>query len=156
MDPDEFRKALSHFATGVTVITTLDQEGNKVGMTVNSFNSVSLDPMLVLWSIAKTSHNFDAFNQAEHFAIHILGADQKNLSDQFAALDVDRFIDIETKEGIAGIPVLTDCKACFECQIENRFEGGDHIILIGRVKSFETQDERAPLIFHAGNYTELA
>jgi 3-hydroxy-9,10-secoandrosta-1,3,5(10)-triene-9,17-dione monooxygenase reductase component len=125
-------------------------------MTANSFNSVSLDPMLVLWSIAKTANAFDIFNEAEHFAIHILGSDQQNISNQFATKGIDRFEDIATEEGIAGIPVLSDCKASFQCSIENRFEGGDHIILVGRVADFATQEEKSPLIFHAGKYAELA
>jgi len=155
-DPKAFRNALGSFATGVTVVTTLDKDGNKVGMTANSFNSVSLDPMLVLWSIAKTANTFDTYNEADHFAIHILGAEQQNISNKFASKGVDRFEGIETKEGIAGIPVLTDCKAAFQCTIESRFEGGDHIILVGRVEAFETQEDKAPLIFHAGQYAQLA
>lgn len=156
VDPKAFRNALGSFATGVTVITTLDKDGNKVGMTANSFNSVSLDPMLVLWSIAKTSNAFAIYNEAEHFAIHILGAEQQAISNQFASKGADRFAGIDTKAGIAGIPVLTDCKASFQCKLENRFEGGDHIILVGRVEEFETQEDKAPLIFHAGGYAELA
>ncbi|MCG8316922.1 MAG: flavin reductase family protein [Pseudomonadales bacterium] len=153
-DPKAFRNALGQFATGVTVVTTKDQDGNKIGMTANSFSSVSLDPMLVLWSIAKTCKVFDQFNDAEHFAIHILKADQKEVSNQFASSCDDRFSGIATNEGMTGVPVLDDYCALFECQLESRYEGGDHIILVGRVVNFENRGD-SPLIFHAGRYADL-
>lgn len=153
-DSKAFRNALGQFATGVTVVTTLDANGNKVGMTANSFSSVSLDPMLVLWSIAKTSRSFDAFIEARQFAIHILSAEQKAISSQFASTCEDRFSNIAHRSGIGGIPVLEDYSAVFECEMESRYEGGDHIIIVGRVIEFDNRG-KSPLIFHAGRYADL-
>ena len=153
-DSKAFRNALGQFATGVTVITTLDAEGNKIGMTANSFSSVSLDPMLVLWSIAKTSRSFEAFVEARQFAIHILAADQKVLSGQFASNCADRFCDVPHHDGLGGVPVLDDYSAVFQCETECRYEGGDHIIIVGRVIAFDNRG-KAPLIFHAGRYADL-
>lgn len=153
-DPKEFRNALGQFATGVTVITTLDKDGNKVGMTANSFSSVSLDPMLVLWSIAKTAGAFEIFNEADHFAIHVLNADQQQVSNQFASKAVDRFEGIDCNVGHGGVPLLTDYSAVFQCDTEARYEGGDHIILVGRVVDFDYKSH-APLLFHAGRYADL-
>lgn len=153
-DSKAFRNALGQFATGVTVITTVDADGNKIGMTANSFSSVSLDPMLVLWSIAKTSKSFAAFTEARHFAIHILSAEQKALSGQFASNCEDRFCNVPHRIGLGGVPVLEDYSAVFECEMESRYEGGDHIIIVGRVIEFDNRG-KAPLIFHAGRYADL-
>lgn len=153
-DAKAFRQALGQFATGVTVITTLDAAGEKVGMTANSFSSVSLDPMLVLWSIAKTSRSFAAFEQARHFAIHVLTAEQKELSSQFASNCDDRFQNVPHQPGLGGVPILDDYCAVFQCETEARHEGGDHIIIVGRVVAFDRRP-RAPLIFHAGRYADL-
>lgn len=153
-DSKAFRNALGQFATGVTVITTLDAEGRKVGMTANSFSSVSLDPMLVLWSIARTSKSFSAFVEARQFAIHVLGADQKALSSQFASSCEDRFSSVPHRAGLGGVPILDDYSAVFQCETESRFEGGDHIIIVGRVIEFDNR-AKSPLIFHAGRYADL-
>lgn len=153
-DPRAFRNALGQFATGVTVITTLDQAGNRIGMTANSFSSVSLDPMLVLWSVARSSTCFDAFHDASHFAIHVLHAGQRHISTQFASRCDDRFHEIETQVGLGDIPLLTEYSALFQCSTEARYEGGDHLILVGRVIEFDHRPV-APLIFHAGRYADL-
>lgn len=154
MDSKEFRNALGQFATGVTVITTLDQNSNKVGMTVNSFSSVSLEPMLVLWSLAKTAKTFEAFDATERFAIHVLNAEQQAISNQFASRCGDRFENVNHTEGHGGIPLLEDYSAVFQCEIEARHEGGDHIIMVGRVIDFDNKGQ-PPLIFHAGQYADL-
>ncbi|MFC6634321.1 flavin reductase family protein [Microbulbifer taiwanensis] len=153
-DPRKFRNALGQFATGVTVVTALDRSGNRVGMTANSFSSVSLDPMLVLWSVAKSCNAFDVFNHAEQFAIHVLHAGQQQVSNQFASKVPDRFAGIPCAEGIGGLPLLKDYGALFQCQTEHRYEGGDHIILVGRVLDFDLKP-KPPLIFHAGRYADL-
>lgn len=153
-DPKAFRNALGQFATGVTVVTTIDKDGNKIGMTANSFSSVSLDPMLVLWSVAKTCKVFEEFNEAKHFAIHVLKADQIDISNQFASSCEDRFQNIESTEGAGGVPILNDYCAVFQCEMEARYEGGDHIILVGKVVDFDNRGE-APLVFHAGRYADL-
>ncbi|CBL46296.1 Monooxygenase similar to NmoB [gamma proteobacterium HdN1] len=154
IDTREFRNALGQFPTGVTVITTLDAAGNKIGMTANSFTSVSLDPMLVLWSVAKTCKAFDAFAESKHFAIHVLNINQKHISAQFASNCDDRFKDIEHIEGHGGIPVLADYSAVFQCDTERLYDGGDHVILLGRVVAFDNK-KLPPLVFHAGRYADL-
>ncbi|MDT0576249.1 flavin reductase family protein [Croceicoccus sp. F390] len=150
IDAKSLRNALGSFATGVTIVTT-NHDGRKVGLTANSFNSVSLDPPLVLWSLAKKSSNIEAFKAVDAFAVHILGADQEALSDQFATPGVDKFEGVEFKTGRAGIPLLTDCAARFECQTAYQYDGGDHIIFVGEVLNLE-QSEKEPLLFHRGKY----
>lgn len=153
-DSREFRNALGQFPTGVTVVTTIDAEGNKIGMTANSFSSVSLDPMLVLWSVAKTCKAFTAFTESKQFAIHVLHADQKHISSQFASNCNDRFEGIEHSLGHGGVPVLSDYSAVFQCDTECLYEGGDHVILLGRVVAFDNR-KLPPLVFHAGRYADL-
>lgn len=154
VDPKAFRNALGQFATGVTVVTTLDKAGNKLGMTANSFSSVSLDPMLVLWSVARTSTSYQEFVEAEKFAIHILNANQKDVSNQFASNCEDRFNGVEHSDGIDGVPILNDYSAVFQCTTEHTYDGGDHIIIVGRVTDFDNR-EQPPLIFHSGKYADL-
>lgn len=154
IDSREFRNALGNFATGVTIVTCLDGEGNKVGMTANSFSSLSLTPPLVLWSIAKTSSNFGNFEQAEHFNIHILSAAQQGLANQFASKNVDRFADVELEHSSNPAPALSGCLSRFECSVEHRYEGGDHIILVGRLEHLQNQGGE-PLLFSQGKYRHL-
>ncbi len=150
-DPRAFRDALGHFATGVTIVTTRDAEGEPVGVTVNSFASVSLEPPLVLWSLAKKSWSLPAFQQAGHYAVHVLASDQQALSDRFARASTDKFGGLDVVEGEGGAPLLAGCAAVFECSVEHRYEGGDHLILVGRVLNFSSA-EQAPLLFHRGRY----
>ena len=150
-DATEFRRALGSFATGVTIITTLDADGNKVGLTANSFNSVSLSPPLVLWSLAETSASLPAFRAATHWAVHVLAADQEPLSSRFAKRGVDKFAGLELDTGPDGIPLLRGCTARFECRTAFQYEGGDHVILVGQVLKFE-RAESAPLVYHSGRY----
>jgi 3-hydroxy-9,10-secoandrosta-1,3,5(10)-triene-9,17-dione monooxygenase reductase component len=120
-------------------------------MTANSFSSVSLDPMLVLWSIGKSSSSFNVFHNADKFAIHVLSADQREISQQFASKQADRFSGVESTTGYGGLPLLTDYAALFQCDVEHRYEGGDHLILVGRVADFDVKHSH-PLIFHSGRY----
>jgi 4-hydroxyphenylacetate 3-hydroxylase, reductase component len=151
IDSDDFRRALGCFATGVSVVTSVDGDGVPMGMTVNSFNSVSLDPPLVLWSIAKDSTQFKKFMSATYFAVNILAEHQEDLSSRFAQRGIDRFAGLECQTGVGGVPRLPDYAACFECESEFRYEGGDHAIIVGRVLAF---DDHAtdPLIFYRGHY----
>lgn len=150
-----FRTALGSFPTGVTIVTTRDTAGQPVGMTVSSFNSVSLEPPLVLWSIAKTANCFDVFDQTNHFAIHVLKEDQRELSDLFGRPSPDdKFDQLPLTNGIANSPLLPDFGAVFECTLEHRYAGGDHIILVGRVQQFAVHAGN-PLVFHAGLYRGL-
>ena len=148
-----FRDALGSFATGVTIATTLDTAGAPVGVTASSFNSVSIDPPLVLWSLAKNSLSRDAFCSSGHFAVHVLAASQEELSNRFARSGEDKFCDVAWSKGALGSPVFVEHAALFECETRHQYEGGDHIIFVGEVKSFEARKE-APLLFHAGSYAE--
>lgn len=146
-----FRDALGAFATGVTIVTTRDREGRDVGLTANSFNSVSLDPPMVLWSLAKNARSLPAFVEATHFAVHVLAADQEELSLRFAARGADKFSDLELDRGPERIPLLRGCSARFQCSTAFRYEGGDHMIFVGAVEAFDHTD-RPPLVFHGGRY----
>ncbi|EFQ63993.1 p-hydroxyphenylacetate 3-hydroxylase reductase component [Pseudomonas lactucae] len=151
-DPRAFRRALGNFATGVTVVTAADAAGRKVGVTANSFNSVSLDPPLVLWSLDKRSNSHEVFEQASHFAVNVLAADQIDLSNNFARPKDDRFAEIEYQPGEGGAPVFADCSARFHCENYQQVDGGDHWIMIGKVVAFDDFG-RAPLLYHQGAYS---
>ncbi|MBS7838421.1 p-hydroxyphenylacetate 3-hydroxylase reductase component [Wohlfahrtiimonas chitiniclastica] len=153
-DSRAFRRALGNFATGVTVITAQDAEGNKAGMTANSFTSVSLDPALVLWCIDKNAKSYDIFQHATHFAINILAADQIDLSNNFARHREDKFEGIAHHEGLGKVLLLDDAAAHFECELFKTVDAGDHYILIGKVLSFN-DDGRAPLLYHQGTYSAV-
>ncbi len=155
LDAREFRDSLGAFATGITVVTATAADGTKVGCTANSFSSVSLDPPLVLWSIAKNAKSFDAFNETEHFAIHVLHEGQEDVSRLFATKDADKFGQIAWREGFGGSPVLDDFSVRFECSTEHRYEGGDHIILVGRVHEMSSA-EKEPLGFYKGKYAKIS
>ena len=152
-DQSAYRRALGCFATGVAVVTALDKNGAKAGITINSFNSVSLRPPLVLWSVAADSQSFDVFVEAEHFAVNVLAMHQRDISERFAASGSIKFDDLDCDEGIAGVPILPTYSAVFECQTEHSYEGGDHTILVGRVLKFEDR-KTDPLIFYRGHYLE--
>jgi len=151
-DSQAFRRALGNFATGITVITARSPKGELVGLTANSFNSVSLDPPLILWSLDKRSSNLEAFCEASHFAVNILAADQMHLSNQFARPSDDKFAGLEYREGLGGAALLPDCAATFECSRYQVVDAGDHFILIGKVEQFEAEG-RAPLCYHQGGYS---
>ncbi|EBA08292.1 flavin reductase family protein [Sagittula stellata] len=150
-DPRAFRAALGCFATGVTVITA-QAEGQRVGVTANSFNSLSLTPPLILWSLLKTSSSYPVFEAASHFAVNILAHDQIELSNHFARRSDDKFAGIDVIEGQGGCLMLPETCATIQCARENILDGGDHWILIGRVTGFETSDS-APLLYHRGQYS---
>ena len=152
IDTRAFRRALGNFATGVTVVTAADATGRKVGVTANSFNSVSLDPPLILWSIDKRSTSHAVFEAASHFAVNVLAADQIDLSNNFARPKEDRFAEVEYQVGEGGAPVLADCSARFECEKYQQVDGGDHWIMIGKVVAFDDCG-RSPLLYHQGAYS---
>ena len=132
-DAREFRHALGAFTTGITIITAVGSDGARTGITANSFNSVSLDPPLVLWSLAKTSRSAPIFTSAKHWAVHILSAEQETLSDRFAKGAADKFAGVDTELGVGGVPLLTGCTARLQCKTSFQYEGGDHIIFVGEV-----------------------
>ncbi|WP_245957861.1 p-hydroxyphenylacetate 3-hydroxylase reductase component [Marinomonas piezotolerans] len=150
-DPKEFRRCLGNFATGVTVITAQAEDGTKVGVTANSFNSVSLDPPLVLWSIIKESSSYSIFEKASHFAVNILAADQINLSNNFARPSEDKFSNVDIKLGMGNAPILQNTAANLQCENYQIVDGGDHWIMIGKVVAFENLG-RSPLLYVQGSY----
>jgi flavin reductase (DIM6/NTAB) family NADH-FMN oxidoreductase RutF len=149
VDARHLRNALGRFATGVTVITTRTASGKREGLTVNSFAAVSLDPPLVSWSLKRLSPSFASFLDARHFAVNVLSAEQSALCRHFATPSPDKFTDIACADGLHGAPLLAGCLASFECRTQNTFEGGDHMIFIGRVDRAVHRDGE-PLIFSAG------
>ncbi|MBC3496860.1 flavin reductase [Pseudomonas sp. SWRI100] len=151
-DSRAFRRALGNFATGVTVVTAAGASGRKVGVTANSFNSVSLEPALILWSIDKRSTSHAVFEEASHFAVNILAADQIELSNNFARPKDDRFAGIDYQQGAGGAPLLADCSARFQCEKFQQLDGGDHWILVGKVVAFDDFG-RSPLLYHQGAYS---
>ncbi len=154
--PQEFRTALGTFATGVTVITGRDVQGRLVGLTANSFNSVSLSPPLVLWSLALSAGSMPAFAAGSHYAINILAAEQRPVAERFAKRDIDRFEGVAYREGAGGVPVLEGVAASFECFNRSRYQEGDHVIFVGEVEHCNRREGALPLIYHGGRYfTEL-
>jgi flavin reductase (DIM6/NTAB) family NADH-FMN oxidoreductase RutF len=147
----EFRRALSQFATGVTVISTRDGAGNAVGVTANSFSSLSLDPPLVLWSLARSARSLDAFRACRGFVVQVLGAGQLDVARSFATRAADKFAMNGWRDTAQGLPRLDGCVAWFECTHRSQYDEGDHVILVGRVTRFEVGDG-TPLIFHGGRY----
>jgi flavin reductase (DIM6/NTAB) family NADH-FMN oxidoreductase RutF len=152
----EFRAALGMFATGVTIVTALDGSGRPVGVTANSFNSVSLQPPLVLWSLARAAGTMAVFEQGSHYAINILAAEQHALAERFGRRSPNRFAGVAFRPGGCGAPVLEGSAAVFECRNRSRYEEGDHVIFVGEVEHCERRAGAQPLIFHGGRYfTEL-
>jgi flavin reductase (DIM6/NTAB) family NADH-FMN oxidoreductase RutF len=143
------------FATGVTIVTARSADGQLVGLTANSFNSVSLQPPLVLWSLARTAASLAAFATGSHYAINVLAADQKTLAERFAARGVDRWAGVEHAPGVSGAPVLAGAAATFECFNRSRYEEGDHVIFVGEVERCGHRAGVPPLLYHGGRfYTE--
>jgi flavin reductase (DIM6/NTAB) family NADH-FMN oxidoreductase RutF len=151
IDTRDFRRALSAFATGVGIVTTVDQQGRYVGITISSFNSVSLEPPLILWSVGLDSMSYDAFVAAEHFAVHVLALHQMDLCDRFAQRSENKFDGVEVVTGLHGVPLLSDFAACFECSTEHVYAGGDHKIIVGRVHRAE-QRKAEPLIYYRSKF----
>lgn len=149
--PRSIRNLLGQFATGVTVITTTGQDGRKIGMTANSFSSLSLEPPLILWSLSKTAPSLPDFVAAPHFAIHVLGHHQHELSGHFARGAEDKFANIQHEMCDLGIPILQDTLATLVCRNVNQYEGGDHLIFIGEIEHYQ-HNSGDPLVFHAGKY----
>jgi flavin reductase (DIM6/NTAB) family NADH-FMN oxidoreductase RutF len=151
----DLRRALGTYATGVTIITTRDAEGRLYGLTANSFSSVSLDPPLVLWSQSRTAASYPAFRDATHFAVNVLGGEHAELSNRFARPHPDKFGGIEYALSEYGLPLITGAAAHFECVTENRFEGGDHTIYLGRVLCFKYV-AKPTLVFSHGRYSTIS
>lgn len=155
MNKREFRDIAGRFATGVTVMTTKTEQGYPVGMTANSFTTLSITPPLVIFNIGKKVSLFNDFKKTNRFAVNILAANQKELCKQFSTSNIDRFEGVNYEEDVTGAPILHGVIGYFDCVIKERYEGGDHIIIIGEVKG-GAQREGDPLIFFKGEFSKLA
>lgn len=151
-DALEYRKALGTFPTGVAVVTTVAPSGAFVGLTINSFSSLSLEPPLVLWSLQLASPSLGVFDRARHFAVNILAEGQVELSRRFASQVPNKFTDLEVHAGLEGLPLIAGCAARLECRAAARHNGGDHVLFIGQVERFEYDTRKRPLVFYAGRY----
>jgi flavin reductase (DIM6/NTAB) family NADH-FMN oxidoreductase RutF len=150
--PDSLREVLGLFPTGIAVVTARAAGGALYGVTINSFSSVSLDPPLVLFSLARGLHTLDALLSAEAFAIHFLRDDQHDLSVRFARALSNKWDDVRYREGVTGCPVLEPALALMECTLYAQYDGGDHIIIVGRVEHMEKEAGENPLVFFRGRY----
>lgn len=148
------RAALGRFATGVTIVTARSGDGAAIGLTVNSFAALSLEPPLILWSLRRSSPNLDAFRAASHFAVNVLATDQIELARRFASPVADKFAAGDWARGLDGVPVLGGCVAVLECEQESNQVVGDHLLFIGRIQRV-AESARAPLVFLAGRYRTL-
>ena len=151
----EFRTALGTFATGVTIVTARSDRGDLIGLTANSFNSVSLDPPLVLWSLARAAGSMPVLSAGSHYAINILAADQKALAERFATKGTERWSGVTFAQGQSGALILAGAMASFECFNRSQYEEGDHVIFVGEVEHCHHRPDASPLLFHGGRfYTE--
>ena len=151
-DTEKFRKALGFFATGVTVVTGVSPKGVPVGVTVNSFASVSLEPPLVLVCLDKNTGCLEAFCEGERFAVNILDENQQDLSNMFAGPQEHKFKDRSYVTWDSECPILPGCLVNLECHRVDVFEGGDHVILLGRVEQIEYADAGHPLLYYRSTY----
>ena len=155
IDPRALRNALSSFATGVTIVTTIDDANEPIGMTASSFNSVSMDPPLILWSVTKTALSAPVFKDAEYFTVHVLNADQMALSNRFAKSGTDKFDGLQFGRNSKNIPQLPGALARFDCKTWSVYEGGDHWIIVGEVFEMDAQKGEG-LVFSGGSYATAA
>lgn len=151
----ELRNALGTFATGVTVVTARDANEQPFGMTANSFASVSLEPPMILWNVAKDAWCYERFRGCEYFAVHVLKQSQQGLSEHFARRSNDKFSDIPWQVADYGVPQLDEYIACFVCETIDRIDAGDHLILLANVVAHDVQSHDSPLLFHRGLYGAL-
>lgn len=155
LDTRAYRDALAQFVTGITIVTAAGGAGRLVGMTMNSFASVSLDPPLILFSVDRRAWSLDDFEAAEGYAVNVLSTDQQGLSDRFARQGEDKWAGLATRPGHANAPLLPGCIAQFECAPHATHDGGDHVIFIGRVIRFTSESRIPPLVYHRGKYASL-
>ena len=153
LDLIDLRKAFGRFGTGVTVITTRTADGLRAGVTANSFNTVSLDPPIVLWSLSLRSPSLETFRSAGHFVVNVLTLEQLELSQRFSRPAVDKFVGVDFSDGIGGIPVLAGCAATIECAVLNAHVVGDHVLFLGQVHRY-AYEHAEPLLFFNGRYVQ--
>ena len=146
-----YKEVMGNYPTGVTIVTTKDDQGNPVGLTVNSFASVSLDPLLILWSIDHSVSSLDVFKNAGKFAVNILAGNQQELCKTFASKNLDRFGSCQWETSEYGLPVISDTFAVLQCETYQTVEAGDHTILIGRVLEIDKGDQD-PMLYHGRKF----
>ena len=156
IDPRDFRDGLGTFATGVTVITTFSPEGHAVGITVNSFTSVSLDPPLILWCLGNDAESYRSFEACSRFSVHILHQGQQDVSGIFSIRGNNKFANVDWDSSDFGTPRLADFTTCLHCAVETTYAGGDHLIILGRVLRIDRGQNSEPLVYHEGSYRRLA
>lgn len=157
IDPREFRDTVGCFATGITIITTRQDDGAPVGLTANSFTSLSLDPPMVLFCLDNNVASFDAFQAGGHFAVNILSEKQQDLSSRFAKSGPEKWDGVAFDSGDTGCPILPGSLACMECRVSSINEGGDHVIVVGEVLRLErAQEDAMPLLYYRGGYANLS
>ncbi|WP_158044686.1 flavin reductase family protein [Skermanella pratensis] len=154
-DRRAFRNALGCFATGITVVTTVNDAGETFGLTANSFSSVSLDPPLVLFCLGRSSNALDVFTASGRFAVNVLAEAQRDLSVRFSTAIGDRWDGVEWEAWETGSPILKGCLASLDCITEAVHDGGDHVILVGRVKRLASVAEGKPLLYYKGDYARV-
>ena len=153
-DNRELRTAFGSFMTGVTIVTTSGADGAPRGFTANSFTSVSLEPPLVLWSLAKKASSHAAFAVAEYYGVSVLAAEQETLSHHFSTFKGDRFAGLDVRDGLGGVPLIPDALAHFECRVKSRYDEGDHLILIGEVLRCDFREGEA-LVYRSRKYHQI-
>jgi flavin reductase (DIM6/NTAB) family NADH-FMN oxidoreductase RutF len=154
IERNELRRVMGHFATGVTIITTVSADGVPFGLTANAFTSVSLDPPLLLISVDKKAESYPHFEASKVFTVNILGDDQETLSRKFAVSGGDKFQGVAYRTGANGVPILENTLAYLECKLYATYEGGDHTLYLGEIEEAQTR-EVPPLIFYRGGYRSL-
>jgi flavin reductase (DIM6/NTAB) family NADH-FMN oxidoreductase RutF len=154
IEKQEFRRVLGHFAAGVTVITTIGDDGQPYGLTATAFTSVSLEPPLVLVCVDKRAESHPHFHVSRVFAVNFLAVDHEHLSRRFATSGGDKFKDLEVGRGVTGAPLLSEALGYLECRTVDVFEGGDHTIFLGQVEAADAQ-EGEPLLYFKGAYRRI-
>ena len=156
IDQKQFRRTLGCYPTGVTVVTGIGPGGELLGITVNSFSSVSLEPPLILFCLDRDARSLSAFEAATHYTVNVLRQDQGDIATRFASKDDDKWRGMDTSHGENGCPVIDDAMAVLECAAHARFQAGDHVIFVGLVVDMRAQPDARPLVFHRGRYEALA
>lgn len=155
VEPNEFRDALSYFASGVCVVTAVADGGVPVGVTITAFSSLSLDPPLVLFCLGNKTSNLETFTSGERFAVNILTEDQGEISEIFASQNSDKFASVRYTDPEGGCPLLVGCLTSLECSLVATHDGGDHVIVIGRVDRIRNGQGGTPLLHYRGNYSRI-
>ncbi len=153
--PELYRQVMGCFPTGVTVMTAALPDGTRVGVTASSFNTVSMDPALILWSLSLRAPSLAAFRAADHFAVNVLADGQDGLARQFARASEDKFAGVATRQGQTSAPLIDGALAHIECRVAARHPGGDHEILLGEIKAL-SHGKGEPLVFRGGRFCRIA